>query len=146
MDVQHSNVLTLVPGPVSNSSFQCMAWDKNGEVVCNTVIPQGNNGDMLRHWQYKHHSLPLRGLMFMDQTSRMILNISDFFKMVLVCGHWECGMVTYTNFLRKGGKLMETHYSEAHGQPGFSYPVLKLLLDTIGMLPRHIWSCPALSS
>ena len=97
--------------------FQCMAGADDGEVVCSTIIPPGDNGNALRHWQYKHHSLPLRDLMFMEQTSCVILQISDVFKTVLICGRKDCGTVTYTNFLNRGGKLMAGHFVKEHGKP-----------------------------
>jgi hypothetical protein len=147
MDDQHSDMVTLGPGPASCGGFQCMAGAEEGEVVCSTVIPQGNNGDALRHWQYKHHSLPLRDLVFMDQTSGMILQISDVFKTVLVCGQEKCGVVTYTNFLGRGGKLMETHYSKEHGQPaghqqvgGFSLYVFSFCFSIISLSFSFSWS------
>ena len=97
--------------------FQCMAGADNGEVVCSTIIPPGDNGNALRHWQYKHHSLPLRDLMFMEQTSCVILQISDVFSTVLICGRKDCGTVTYTNFLNRGGKVMAGHFVKEHGKP-----------------------------
>merc|ERR1719323_633602 len=87
------------------------------ERLCAAIIPPGDNGNALRHWQYKHRSLPLRDLMFMEQTSCVILQISDVFSTVLICGRKGCGTVTYTNFLNRGGKVMAGHFVKEHGKP-----------------------------
>ena len=112
----HADVPSL-EGETGCQGFQCMAGADNGEVVCSTIIPPGDNGNALRHWQYKHRSLPLRDLMFMEQTSCVILQISDVFSTVLICGRKGCGTVTYTNFLNRGGKVMAGHFVKEHGKP-----------------------------
>ena len=69
---EHGDMPSVESG--GGCGYQCMAGAEDGEVgsgdlllvtlvpqvVCSTVIPPGNNGNALRHWQYKHHSLPLR--------------------------------------------------------------------------------------
>merc|ERR1719430_2731187 len=36
---------------------------------------------------------------------------------VLICGRKDCGTVTYTNFLNRGGKVMAGHFVKEHGKP-----------------------------
>ena len=55
--------------------------------------------------------------MFMEQTSCVILQISDVFSTVLICSRKDCGTVTYTNFLNRGGKVMASHFVKEHGKP-----------------------------
>jgi len=97
------------------AGFQCMAGADDGEVGCSTVIPEGNNGNALRHWRYKHSGLPLRDLVFMNQSSGAFLQISDVFSRVLVCTYKRCGLVTYTNYLNRGGRVMAAHWEREHG-------------------------------
>jgi len=96
-------------------------------VGCSTVIPEGNNGNALRHWQYKHSCLPLRDLVFMNQSSGVFLQISDVFSRVLVCSYQDCGLVTYTNYLNRGGKVMAQHWEKEHGVQGVHGDIFKNL-------------------
>ena len=107
-DMEHGDMPRVgSEGGVGVGGYQCMAGADDGEVGCSTVIAEGNNGNALRHWQYKHSSSPLRDLIFMNQSSGAFLQISDVFSRVLVCGYERCGLVTYTNYLNRQG----------HGQP-----------------------------
>jgi len=113
-DTEHGD-MPRVGGETVRGGYQCMAGADDGEVGCSTVIPEGNNGNALRHWQYKHSCLPLRDLVFMNQSSGAFLQISDVFSRVLVCTFQNCGLVTYTNYLNRGGRLMTAHWEKEHG-------------------------------
>jgi len=125
-DVEHGDMPRVV-GEAVLSGYQCMAGADEGEVGCSTVIPEGNNGNALRHWRYKHSCLPLRDLVFMNQSSGSFLQISDVFSRVLVCTYQNCGTVTYTNYLNRGGRVMTSHWEKEHGVQGVKGEIFKNL-------------------
>ena len=136
LDVEHGDMPRVV-GESVLSGYLCMAGADEGEVGCSTVIPEGNNGNALRHWQYKHSCLPLRDLVFMNQASGSFLQISDVFSRVLVCSYKNCGTVTYTNYLNRGGRVMTTHWEKEHGVPKVHAEIFKNLDTQTFLASNH---------
>ena len=86
-----------LPTVQSVIGYQCMAGFGGDSSICNCVLPKGNIGNTLEHWQYRHKKQQLRELMFMDTETKKFFQISDIFDSVLRCPVPRCMKVVYTN-------------------------------------------------
>ena len=103
----------LIVSSSARTGLQCMAGAETGSLPCPTVLPLQSH-DLARHWQYKHPSLPLRDLVYMDLAGGAFLQLSDVFQLAAVCRAPGCDRVVFTSQQERAARRLSRHWANQH--------------------------------